>query len=170
MDPIYIGTKVESYQWNIGITASLPLFQGGYKEAEIQQSKIDLNILADRRNDLVNKITQRSFTQFEFIGASSPAMDMANQAAEAANLSLALSQDAYSKGQISIVDLIDVQKAAAQSNLLKANSVYDYLIDYLEVSRATGIFLFLLTGDERTDLTTRFFQHMVIHAPDEIMK
>ena len=170
MDPIYIGAELKSYQWNIGITASLPLFQGGYKEAEIKQSKIDLNILADRRNDLVNKITQRSFTQFEFIGASSPAMDMANQAAEAANLSLALSQDAYSKGQISIVDLIDVQKAAAQSNLLKENSVYDYLIDYLEVSRATGIFLFLLTGDERTDLATRFFQHMAINAPDEIMR
>jgi len=170
MDPIYIGAELENYQWNIGITASLPIFQGGYKDAEIQQSKIDLNILADRRNDLINKITQRSFTQFEFIGASSPAMDMANQAAEAANLSLGLSQDAYSKGQISIVDLIDVQKASAQSNLLKANSVYDYLIDYLEVSRATGIFLFLLTGDERTDLATRFFQHMAINAPDEIMR
>ncbi|MEE9462096.1 MAG: hypothetical protein V3V53_09705, partial [Bacteroidales bacterium] len=80
------------------------------------------------------------------------------------------SQDAYSKGQISIVDLIDVQKASAQSDLLKANSVYDYLIDYLEVSRATGIFLFLLTGEERTDLTTRFFQYMVVQAPDEMMK
>ena len=42
--------------------------------------------------------------------------------------------------------------------------------DYLEVSRATGIFLFLLSGDERTDLTTRFFHHMAINAPDEIMK
>ena len=95
---------------------------------------------------------------------------MASQAAEAASLSLALSQEAYSKGQISIVDLIDVQTAAAQSNLLKANSVYDYLIDYLELSRATGIFLFLLTPDERTDLTSRLIQYMAIQAPYEIMR
>jgi outer membrane protein TolC len=170
MEPIAIGSTPKSTQWNFGISAILPLFQGGYKEAEIKQSKIDLDILADQRNDLVNKIIQRSLTRFEFIGASSPAMDMASQAAEAANLSLALSQEAYSKGQISIVDLIDVQAAAAQSNLLKANSVYDYLIDYLELSRATGIFLFLLTPDERTDLTQRLLQHMVNKAPYELIR
>ncbi|MFC2115776.1 ABC transporter substrate binding protein [Bacteroidota bacterium] len=169
MDPISIGTEVEDYQWNIGITASLPIFQGGYKDAEIRQSEIDISILTDRRNDLANKIAQRSITSFEFIGASSPAMDMASQAAEAANKSLVLSQDAYSKGQISIVDLIDVQKAAIQSNLLQANSVYDYLIDYLRVSRATGIFLFLLNGDEKTELMSRLLQYMAIHAPNEIM-
>jgi outer membrane protein TolC len=170
MDPISIGTEPKSTQWSFGISASLPLFQGGYKEAEIKQSEIDLDILADQRSDMVNKITQRSLTSFEFIGASSPAMDMASQAAEAASLSLALSQEAYSKGQISIVDLIDVQAAAAQSNLLKSNSVYDYLIDYLKISRATGIFLFLLTPDERTDLTQRLLQHMVINAPYELIR
>ena len=170
MDPIAIGSTPKSTQWNIGIVASLPLFQGGYKEAEIKQSKIDLDILADQRSDLVNKIIQRSLVRFEFIGASSPAMDMASQAASAANLSLELSQEAYSKGQISIVDLIDVQAAAAQSNLLEANSVYDYLIDYLELSRATGIFLFLLTPDQRTDLTQRLLQHMVDKAPYELIR
>jgi outer membrane protein len=170
MDPIAIGTTPKSTQWNLGISASIPIFQGGYKEAEIRQSKIDLDILADQRSDLVNKIIQRSLTRFEFIGASSPAMDMASQAAEAANLSLRLSQDAYSKGQISIVDLIDVQTAAVQSNLLKANSVYDFLIDYLELSRATGIFLFLLTPDEKTDLTQRLLQYMVSKAPYELIR
>ena len=95
-------------------------------------------------------------------------MDMASQASVAANKSLELSQDAYSKGQISIVDLIDVQKAAAQSDLLEANSVYDYLIDYLEVSRATGVFLFLVSGDERTDLMRRLLQYMAVNAPDEM--
>lgn len=170
MDPIAIGSTPKSTQWNIGIHASLPLFQGGYKEAEIKQSRIDLDILADQRSDLVNKIIQRSLIRFEFIGASSPAMDMASQAASAANLSLELSQEAYSKGQISIVDLIDVQAAAAQSNLLEANSVYDYLIDYIELSRATGIFLFLLTPDERTDLTQRLLQHMVNKAPYELIR
>ena len=52
-------------------------------------------------------------------------MEMAERAAVAANKSLELSQDAYGKGLISIVDLIDVQKAAAQSDLSKANSVYE---------------------------------------------
>ncbi len=170
MEPIVIGTAPKSTQWNLGISASLPIFQGGYKEAEIRQSRIDLDILADQRNDLVNKIIQRSLTRFEFIGASSPAMDMASQAAAAADLSLALSQEAYSKGQISIVDLIDVQAAAAQSNLLKSNSVYDYLIDYLELSRTIAIFLFLLTPDERTDLTQRLLQHMVSKAPYELIR
>ena len=36
---------------------------------------------------------------------------------------------------------------ANQCNLLKANSVYDYLMDYLKVSRATGVFLFLLRNN-----------------------
>jgi outer membrane protein TolC len=170
MDPIYIGGEPEKYQWNIGISASLPLFQGGQKEAEISQSKIDLSILSDRRMDLVNKITQRTISGFEFIGSSSPAMDMAMQASEAAKKSLELSQEAYSKGQISIVDLIDVQRAAAQSELLKSNSIYDYLIDYIELSRATGIYLFLLEEDDQTDLTTRLFLYMAQKAPEEVIR
>jgi outer membrane protein len=170
MDPIMIGAELKDYQWNIGISASLPIFQGGYKNAEVRQSEIELSILKERRNDLVNKISQRSVTSFEFIGASSPAMEMAERAADAANKSLELSQDAYGKGLISIVDLIDVQKAAAQSKLSEANSVYEYLLDYLQVSRANGIFIFLLTGEEKTDLMSRLLQYMVIHAPEETIK
>jgi outer membrane protein TolC len=170
MDPIHIGGEPAPHQWNIGISASLPLFQGGYKEAEISQSKIDLSILSDRRRDLSNKIAQRTISGFEFIGASSPAMDMAIQASEAAGKSLELSQEAYSKGQISIVDLIDVQRAAAETELLKSNSIYDYLIDYIELSRATGIYLFLLEEDDQTDLTSRLFQYMAQKAPEEVIR
>jgi len=170
MDPIIIGSELKDFQWNIGISASLPIFQGGYKNAEIRQSEIDLSTLKERRNELVNRISQRSVTSFEFIGASSPAMEMAERAAVAANKSLELSQDAYRKGLISIVDLIDVQKAAAQSDLSKANSVYNYLEDFLQLSRAVGIFVFLLTGEEKTDLMSRLLQYMALNAPDEIIK
>ena len=170
MDPIIIGAELKDYQWNIGITASLPIFQGGYKSAEIRQSEIELSVLKEMRNDLVNKISQRSIISFEFIGASSPAMEMAERAAEAAGKSLDLSQDAYGRGLISIVDLIDVQKAAAQSKLSEANSVYEYLLDYLQVSRANGIFLFLLSGEEKTNLMSRLLQHMVTNAPDETIQ
>jgi outer membrane protein TolC len=170
MDPIIIGAEIKDYQWNIGISASLPIFQGGYKNAEIRQSEIELSVLKEMRNDLVNKISQRSIISFEFIGASTPAMEMAERAAEAAGKSLDLSQDAYGRGLISIVDLIDVQKAAAQSKLSEANSVYEYLLDYLQVSRATGIFLFLLSGEEKTNLMSRLLQHMVTNAPDETIQ
>lgn len=97
-------------------------------------------------------------------------MEMAERAAEAAGKSLDLSQDAYGRGLISIVDLIDVQKAAAQSQLSEANSVYEYLLDYLQVSRANGIFLFLLSGEEKTNLMSRLLQHMVTNAPDETIQ
>jgi hypothetical protein len=124
----------------------------------------------ERRNDLVNKISQRSIASFEFIGASSPVMEMAERAAIAAKKSLELSQDAYGRGLISIVDLIDVQRAAAQSDLSKANSVYDYLEDFLQLSRSVGIFVFLLTGEEKTDLMSRLLQYMALNAPDELIK
>ena len=170
MDPLIIGTELKDYQWNIGISASLPIFQGGYKNAQIRQSEIELSILEETRNDLINKISKRSITSFEFLGASTPAMEMAERAADAANKSLELSQDAYGRGLISIVDLIDVQRAAAQSKLSEVNSVYEYLLDYLQVSRANGIFLFLLTGEEKTDLMTRLLLYMAAHAPDELIK
>ena len=68
------------------------------------------------------------------------------------------------------MDLIDVQKAAAQSDLSEANSVYNYLEDFLQISRAVGIFVFLLTGEEKTDLMSRLLQYMALNAPDEIIK
>ena len=78
-----------------------------------------------------------------------------------------MSQDAYSRGIISIVDMIDVQNAAIQSNLFAANSVYDYLLDFLDVSRAVGVFRFMWTDEDMQDMQNRFIEYTEVYkTPD----
>ena len=52
--------------------------------------------------------------------------------------------DSYSKGAVSVTDLIDAQNAALGSELAAAEVKYVYLSDILEVLRATGDFTLLL--------------------------
>ncbi len=158
MDPISFGAELKDYQWDIGIVASIPIFQGGYKKAEIQQMKIQLSILEMQKADLENKISQRVLTSLEAVLASRPTIEMSKRASEAAIKSLQMSQDAYSKGMIGIVDLIDVQNAATKSSLYAENAVYDYLLDFLYVSRAVGGFRFMYTDEDMLEMQKRFLE------------
>jgi outer membrane protein TolC len=58
--------------------------------------------------------------------------------------------DAYSRGTVSIIDLLDAQNAALVADQVAANAVYDFLIDLIEVQRASGQLDFLRTPAERS--------------------
>ena len=74
----------------------------------------------------------------ELARASRMGIGLAQEAAAAAGKNLALVTEAYARGAISIIDLLDAQNAALNAEELATNSVYDFLIDLLEVERAAN--------------------------------
>jgi len=62
---------------------------------------------------------------------------------------LELVTDAYSRGAVDIIRLIDAQNAALVASLAEENAVYDFLIDFMNIQRTVGTFDIFMSKEER---------------------
>ena len=83
------------------------------------------------------------------VASSRLAIDLARKAAEAARLNLVLVADNYTMGLVSLVDLLDAQTNAFNTDLAAADAVNSYLIDLMRTERAVGQFTFFVPPEER---------------------
>ncbi len=142
--------------WAVGVTASLPLFEGGKRYARIAQTKLELQQLTHEQEAVRERIEQNIRGTLHLFGAAHAAVGFSQAAAEAAARNLELVTDAYSNGRADLLDLLDAQNAELIADLLAANARYDYLIRYMQVQRAVGRFDFYQSDDEKNS----FFQEM----------
>ena len=75
--------------------------------------------------------------------------------AEAARKTLDVVTDSYSRGIVDNIRLLDAQNQALLADLSAANSVYDFLIDLMEVERAAGRFDFFVAPGEQQEFFRR---------------
>ena len=135
--------------WNMGLTARLPLFEGGARKARASQERDDLLRLHYSKNATEQRIEARIRNALHNIGASYPSIDLARKAANAAENNLRLITEAYRAGSVSFIELIDAQNAALSAELSAANAIYDFLLDLMEVQRAIAQFDFFMSPEER---------------------
>ena len=126
--------------WTVGVSATVPLFSGGTRRAERSRAQQQLDELRLTRRAVAERIEQRLRSALFRAGASYAGIELAADAADAARRNLALVSDAYEQGVLSILDLIDAQNAALVAEQSAASAVYDYLIDLMDVHRASGRF------------------------------
>ena len=80
---------------------------------------------------VAERIETRIRAGMEVARGSFSGIDLSEQAAAAAGKSLELVSDAYARGAVSILDLLDAQNAALNAEQLLANAIYDFLIDLI---------------------------------------
>ncbi len=141
------GTGLDDESWNIGLQLSLPLFAGGARRAARSQSAHALNQIQVQRADLAQQVEARARAALKQTGGSFPAIELSGDAARAAAENLGLIADAYSQGAVSITDLVNAQDAALAANLSEAEARYAFLLDYVELVRASGSFESVLSRD-----------------------
>ena len=124
--------------WSVGLSASLPLFTGWARMADRIQAEEELARLRLDYDDVAQRIEQRIRSAAEVARASRTGIGLAREAAEAAAKNLELVTDAYARGVVSIIDLLDAQNAGLNAVELATNSTYDFLVDLLEVERAAN--------------------------------
>ena len=141
-------TTSNALNWSVGVSASLPLFQGGALRAERSRADEQLAELQLTRRAVAERIELRLRATLFRAGASYAGIELAADAADAARRNLTLVTDAYEQGAVPILDLIDAQNAALVAEQSAATAVYDYLIDLMDVHRASGRFgLFMEPGE-----------------------
>ena len=151
-----VGVNPIDNPWNVSLSASLPLFQGGTTRINIQQTYIKINKLEDQRTRLMRVLESNVRATMLDVIVKAVNLESSQESAELADKSLALVQDGYAQGRVSIVNLVDAQNAALAARLSALGSEYEFLISVLKTERAVGKFSLLSTPEEQQNFLNRF--------------
>ncbi len=138
----------DDFTWRVGGALTFRVFDGT-RYPRIEQSRQALRQLETQLKSVSQGIEQQIRSAIHQTGASNAAVKLRKEAAEAAGQNLELVIDAYRQGTVDIVTLIDAQNQALLTKLAAANSVYDFLLDFVGVERASGRFGLLMSEEER---------------------
>jgi outer membrane protein TolC len=131
------------------------LFTGFARTAARSQSTIEVDRLTIERDAIDRSVSQQIRAALHQAGASWADIAQTRAAAEAAARNLDLVTDAYARGAVSIVTLLDAQQASLGAELSAANAVYAFLFDLMTAERAVGEFSFFRSTEERRAFVVR---------------
>ena len=142
--------------WSIGIQATLPLFSGGLKKANVSKASLELRQLESLRASSAERVEEEIRNQLHAAQAAYGQIDLANSAAEASRKNFELVSDAYARGTVTIIELLDAQDTSLAASAAAAESLYSFLITIMSVQRAIGGYDYLLSAEERAELATEY--------------
>jgi outer membrane protein TolC/ABC-type uncharacterized transport system substrate-binding protein len=146
--PQLANSREDESDWQVRISLSLPLFEGGARKSRISQSEYEIHQLNLNRMSTEDLIELQIRRNLHAVEASYPSIELAQQAAVSSAKNLALIQDNYSAGNISIIELIDARDESLSAEQNATNAVYDFLIDLMNLQRTTAEFDFFLDPQE----------------------
>lgn len=146
---------VDDTETTLSLQLSLPLFTGGARSAEKAQASEELMALRLQHRAMAERVEQRIRAALFRTRSARTAIRLSREAAGAARSNLDVVRDAYSRGTVSILDLLDAQSAALIAELRAATSVYGFVSELMEVERAAARFDFFLTPQDQADWFTR---------------
>ena len=148
-------SPLDDTDWRVGVFATFPLAEGGAKFATIKRAREELSRIQLEKQATSERIDQRIRSALHQASASYPNIRLSRSAAQAARRNLDLVTDQYSRGLVSIVDLLDAQNSSLRADQDAENAVYNFLIDWMDVQRAAGRFDFLMTPEQREEYFQR---------------
>jgi outer membrane protein TolC len=154
--------QANDLSWNVALSFSLPIFNGGSRIAERARASEVLRQLEVERAAAAERIQQRIRSALHTMGSSYMNVGLSAAAARAARENLELVRDAYRRGAISIIELLDAQNAALAADEAAANAVYVFLADHMRMQRAIGRFDLFMTQEERDWFITRLDAYFVL--------
>ena len=146
--------------WSVSLNATLPLYQGGNRKAQVSKSRLEGRQLKTLISATREQLEQQIRGQIHSTSASYSSIDLSSQAAQAARKNLDLVRESYAKGVVSVIDLLDAQESALLAEGTAANAVYDFLIDVMALQQTVGEFEFMLPDDQRGRLAQQLREYV----------
>ena len=143
-----VGAQNNSFQndnWSVGFQASLPLYSGGARSAEVSRASHSMVQNQYQRDNLQEVIEARVRSALQKTKGSFPAVRLSKDAAVAAKENFTMVSDSYAKGVVSITSLIDAQNASLSADLSAIEALYTFMIDWIEIQRSAANFDLLLS-------------------------
>jgi outer membrane protein len=166
--PIYLGqlfsaiTPVlpDRHDWAVGVQLSFNLFGGLSKLATQQKASEQLKQYQLLRQAAADRVALRIRSEMQNAKSTYFAIHQTRLQLEAARKTIDLVTEAYSRGAVSILNLLDAQNALLYANQLSTNAYYDFLITYMMLQRAMGQFDVLMIPEQRDMFLQKLIQFM----------
>ena len=149
--------------WSVALSLTFPLFDGALTGAALRESDKMLDALRTRRDDLMQKHELQTRVALENAKTSFISIKMSRQRVEYAEKALEAVRNAYSRGAINILDLIDAQNAYRIAKEANANAVFTFLSDFIQVCRSVGTFDFILNQRTNNEYYGRIENYFKVH-------
>ncbi|MDD7886930.1 TolC family protein [Flavivirga sp. 57AJ16] len=139
---------IDSY-WNVGLTLTFPLFEGNRKNIKRQQTAIQTEQLTLQKKELVNGLKLNIQNSIANLISGKTNIVLSEKSAENAQKNFEILQKLYLENSISIVPFFDAQNAALNAKLIHVNSVYAYIMSFVELENSIGFFSMLASTEEK---------------------
>jgi outer membrane protein TolC len=140
---------LDDTDWNVSLNLSIPLWEGGGRFAEKKASTETLKSLRLQRRATYQRVEQRIRNAVHIAGASFTSIELLKQAALSSRKNFDLVAEAYSRGTVPLIDLLDAQTTYIEAEQNAANANHEFLLDLMELERSLGQFTFFLPQKQR---------------------
>jgi outer membrane protein TolC len=141
--------------WTVGVQATVPIFTGGGRRADVSRARLEVAQLKAARLSAAQKVEEAIRVQLHAAQADYQRIGLTRVAADSSRRNYELVADAYARGTVSIIQLLDAQDASLSADGAAADSLYRFLTTIMALQRASGGYDFLLSADEREALATQ---------------
>ena len=124
--------------WTVGVEVTIPLLEGGGRVAERNAAKAHVQKLTVQREDTENKVKQQIRAALTDLVSAQVSVESSIDARVAADKTLKLVTDSYSRGEVSITELLDSQNVAIQAKESESSAKYNYYTKLMKMERAVG--------------------------------
>ncbi len=125
--------------WNVGLTLSVPIFQGFALDAGIEQAKANLKSAQGSDEALIQAVKLDVQQQFSSLEEAKERIEATRSLVEQAEETLKLAEGRYNQGVGSAVEITDARVTVYNARTSYIQSLYDYQVAYARLKRAMGI-------------------------------
>ena len=125
-------------QNKIGLSFSMPLYQGGMVNSQVKQAQYNFVGASEQLESAHRSVVQTVRSSFNNVNASISSINAYKQAVVSAQSSLDAMEAGYSVGTRTIVDVLDATTTLYNAKQQLSNARYNYLINELNIKSALG--------------------------------
>lgn len=126
------GSPLKNFRWNpysmIGLTLSVPLFEGGQRHSRIKQAEIQVKEMEWQRSNLMRNIDMQTELAIDNIQMNVKQISSSAESVRQAETAHGIMKQSFEIGAASYLDLRDAELALTQSRLAYYQSIYNYLV------------------------------------------
>lgn len=131
-----------SYKWfpysTVGVSLSVPLFQGGARVYKQKQLNIQLDELKDQRQNLRHSLELQTISYLDNIKKAMEKISSNKEGLRQAEKAVEISEKRYEVGSGTYLDITNSQLAYIQAGLSYNQSIYDYLTAKSDLEKLLG--------------------------------
>lgn len=136
----YAGTSISNgiptYQYAVSV--DVPVWTGGRIRAENITANLDLQKIAQQRDDLRNQIAMEVHTAAANLASARQQVDVANLGVSLARQEVSQARDRFAAGVANNIEVVTAQDALARANDNQVAALYQYNQARADLAHATG--------------------------------